>query len=178
MTIALFLSGDLHKMQATGATATSSLYDPKSIKEVQQDQLEVQRRVQMRIEAQGKYLQSVLEKAQTNLTLETGSNPKASLEKARAHRTYSSNNEDHHRIREDTSADDRQGRISTKDFRSGFENQNGGMQEDEKQDLKPVVNNSDLVQLELSMRGSGYDLFDTGRRGTVTKRSSIVPFNG
>ncbi|KAI3972341.1 hypothetical protein MKW92_044349 [Papaver armeniacum] len=37
------------------------------------EQLEVQKKLQMRIEAQGKYLQAILDKAQTNLSLDTNS---------------------------------------------------------------------------------------------------------
>ncbi|CAM8877936.1 unnamed protein product [Rhodiola kirilowii] len=188
--------GDSLKMQGSGATATSSgvcgelrdmrsLYDATSQIEVQkrlQEQLEVQRKVQMRIEAQGKYLQSVLEKAQTSLTLDTGSNLADSLEQARAHLTgfnlaltdltdsSSSKGEEDYRIRKDSKTDTRSVISSSecKDFRSFFQNQQGGVEVDGKQDVKPLVNNSNLIQLELSMRGSSYDFFDT-TRGSVNK---------
>uniref|UniRef100_A0A7N0UXM4 HTH myb-type domain-containing protein n=1 Tax=Kalanchoe fedtschenkoi TaxID=63787 RepID=A0A7N0UXM4_KALFE len=144
-------SGDSHKMQASGATATSSgassgqgdaalIYAARSQTEAQkrlQDQLEVQRRLQMRIEAQGKYLQSVLEKARTNLTLHTGSSPAAGSDQARAQQLTGFNlalDDDVNGVQKDTDANFRSKDI----FLSFLQNQHREMQEDEKPAVKQL----------------------------------------
>ncbi|KAK7844973.1 myb family transcription factor phl11 [Quercus suber] len=72
----------VHFSNSPGTSTNSSRDDNE---QGLQDQLEVQKKLQMRIEAQGKYLQAILEKAQKSLSLDI--NGPGSLEVARAQLT-------------------------------------------------------------------------------------------
>lgn len=123
--------------------------------------LQVQKKLQMRIEAQGKYLQGILEKAQTNLSLDMNSSS-ANLEATRTQLTNFnlalSNLMDNLNENEANQNISDLGKFHGIDRNVNADTYMGGGRGEEKKDVKLKVEGGDSMNFDLNMRGS-YDFF-------------------
>ncbi|WOG90019.1 hypothetical protein DCAR_0209260 [Daucus carota subsp. sativus] len=133
------------------------------------EQLDVQKKLQMRIEAQGKYLQAILEKAQTNLSLDM--NNSGNLEATRVQLT--SFNLALSNFMENLDDEERKQNSSEMDFHGSSRNASTShctAEVAEKKEIKFKIEDGS-INFDLNMRGS-YDFLGTNETATEPKPSA------